>query len=63
MRNIAYEILSIIHHYAPNASAQIKATIIYNRLMEANSSDMEIETQMVGILYKGVTVGLWPWNT
>lgn len=56
----AYQLLGILQSYAPNASAQVKCTQIYNEAMAGGQHRATLV--MVEALHDGLKFGNWPWT-
>lgn len=58
-----YKLLSILQSHAPNSEAQKKVTDYYHTLLRENkSNDKEVELQLAGAIFDGLSYGNWLWN-
>ncbi len=63
-----YIILGVLLHHAPNGPAQAKMVEVYHQqylnvlATHEDNQGREFEKVLVGILYDGLNLNVWPWD-
>jgi hypothetical protein len=61
-RDVAYQLLGILQHYAPTGAEQQLVANLYNEI-KAEGSDRKLVIELSGMLIDGLAEHNWPWSS